>query len=135
MINSKGNLSCRDFKKYRSQPIAQTGSDDENNTPFSPDNAEKPLDPLIQALTKMDDETLNAPTIKAPLFGEIPIDGSIVVLIPAVLIAVAGFIFSIVIGIQSKDIIADQITQVTEVLSTPPAKEQKKHKWMSWFVQ
>ena len=96
----------------------------QSQSQFSDAEFEQPLDPLVKALTQMDEETANAPTTKVPLIGEIPLDGSIVVLLPAAIIAVAGFIFSIVIGIQSKDIIADQVSQVTEALSTPPVKEQ-----------
>ncbi len=101
-----------------------SGIPQQQQSQFSDAEFEQPLDPLVKALTQMDEETANAPTTKVPLLGEIPLDGSIVVLLPAAIIAVAGFIFSIVIGIQSKDIIADQVAQVTESLSTPPVKEQ-----------
>jgi hypothetical protein len=60
---------------------------------------------------------------KVPLLGEIPADGSIVVLAPVAAIAVLGFIMSINIAINSGDAIVQQIDQVTNVLSTPPAKK------------
>lgn len=80
------------------------------------------LDPLIASLTRMDDDMKNTPTIKVPLLGEIPLDGSIVVLLPVAIIAVVGFIMSINIAFESKDSIVEKVGQVNRVMSTPPAK-------------
>jgi hypothetical protein len=81
------------------------------------------LDPLIASLTRMDADMVNTPTTKVPLLGEIPLDGSIVVLLPVALIAVVGFIMSINIAFNSADIISQKVDQVSNVLSTPPAKK------------
>jgi hypothetical protein len=85
--------------------------------------APKRLDPLIQALTKTDEGAADVPTRKLPLLGEVPVDGSLLVLAPVALIAVVGFIMSIQIGFQSKDLIASQLDELNTVMSTPPAKQ------------
>jgi hypothetical protein len=75
----------------------------------------------------MDPATANAPTRKLPLFGEVPVDGSMTVLLPAAGIAALGFIFSIVVAFNSQDEfvriiaqagtdIADQATQKTNMV-------------------
>lgn len=81
------------------------------------------LDPLVASLTRMDEGMLNTPTTKVPLLGEIPLDGSIVVLLPVALIAVVGFILSINIALNSKDAIVEKMDEINAVLSTPPVKE------------
>lgn len=94
----------------------------DNNEPVAPER----LDPLIEALTKMDEETAKAPTTKLPLLGEVPVDGSLLVLAPVALIAVVGFIMSIQIGIQSKDTIVEKFDEINYSLSRPPAKVAPK---------
>eukprot|EP00560_Eucampia_antarctica_P006251 CAMPEP_0197827416 /NCGR_PEP_ID=MMETSP1437-20131217/4197_1 /TAXON_ID=49252 ORGANISM="Eucampia antarctica, Strain CCMP1452" /NCGR_SAMPLE_ID=MMETSP1437 /ASSEMBLY_ACC=CAM_ASM_001096 /LENGTH=243 /DNA_ID=CAMNT_0043428245 /DNA_START=39 /DNA_END=770 /DNA_ORIENTATION=- len=118
--NNESNNSDSDIENLEDDIVKNLAQSSANQF----DNFERPLDPFMAAVTQMDDKTANAPTVKVPLLGEIPIDGSILVLVPTVLIAVGGFVFSIIIGIQSKDAIADQITQVTQTLSTPPVKTQ-----------
>ena len=81
------------------------------------------LDPLVASLTRMDEDMMNTPTTNVPLIGEIPLDGSIVVLLPVALIAVVGFIMSINIAFNSKDAIVDKMNEVNAVLSTPPVKQ------------
>lgn len=58
-----------------------------------------------------------------PLLGEVPLDGSIVVLAPVALIAVVGFILSIKIGLESKDALVQQLDEINSVLSQPPVKQ------------
>ena len=94
----------------------------DNNEPVAPER----LDPLVDALTKMDEETAKAPTTKLPLLGEVPVDGSLLVLAPVALIAVVGFIMSIQIGIQSKDTIVEKFDEINYSLSRPPAKVAPK---------
>lgn len=89
------------------------------NEPKAPER----LDPLVQALTKMDEKTANAPTKKLPLLGEVPVDGSLLVLAPVALIAVAGFIMSMNIAFQSKDLISQQLDEINAVLTAPPVKQ------------
>ncbi len=81
------------------------------------------LDPLVASLTRMDKDMLNTPTTKVPLLGEIPLDGSIVVLLPVALIAVVGFILSINIALNSKDAFVEKMDEINAVLSSPPVKE------------
>ena len=107
--------------RYRRQSTIIYANEDNNDEP----NAPKKLDPLVEALTKTDEKFANTPTTKVPLLGEIPKDGSILVLVPVAIIAVVGFIMSIQIGFQSKDLIASQLDELNTVLSTPPAKKTK----------
>lgn len=81
------------------------------------------LDPLVASLTRMDNEMVNTPTTKVPIIGEIPLDGSIVVLLPVALIAVIGFITSINIAFNSSDAIVQKLEEVNAVLSAPPVKQ------------
>ncbi len=83
------------------------------------------LDPLIASLTRMDDTMRNAPTVKAPIFGEIPLDGSLVVLVPTTLIVIVGFVMSIYIAFNSQDVIVASLNDlnkdiVTSVSGGPP---------------
>jgi hypothetical protein len=81
------------------------------------------LDPLVASLTRMDADMINTPTTKVPLLGEIPLDGSIVVLIPVALIAIVGFIMSINIAMNSQDLISEKMDEINAVLSAPPVKQ------------
>lgn len=81
------------------------------------------LDPLVASLTRMDKDMMNTPTTKVPLLGEIPLDGSIVVLLPVALIAIVGFIMSINIAFNSKDELVQKLDEINAVLSTPPVKQ------------
>lgn len=83
----------------------------------------RPLDSLVASLTRIEPGGGDVETIKVPLLGEIPLDGSILVLVPVTLIAILGFMMSINIALNSSDAIAQQIDQVTNVLSTPPSKK------------
>jgi len=78
------------------------------------------MDPLIASLTRTDPQTADAKSINVPLLGEFPIDGSVVVLAPAAIIAVLGFVMSINIAFNSKDVILSSVQGVGEVMSTPP---------------
>jgi hypothetical protein len=61
-----------------------------------PSNAPPPvppkrLDPLMASLTRTDPSAADVPTKNVPFLGEIPVDGSLALLIPAAGIAVIGF--------------------------------------------
>ena len=71
----------------------------------------------------MDPETANQPTRKVPLLGEIPVDGSMTVLLPAAGIAVLGFIFSIVVAFNSQDEFVRILSQVSEDISDTAAQK------------
>jgi hypothetical protein len=59
-------------------------------------------------------------TARDPLFGEIPVDGGLVVVIPAAVIAVVGFITSLLVAYNAHDTFSDQVSQVTsQDINTP----------------
>lgn len=66
-------------------------------------------DPLIASLTRIDEPT---PTTNIPIFGEIPADGNLGLLVPAAAIAVLGFVFSIVVAFSSRDVIVQELSKV-----------------------
>lgn len=61
------------------------------------------LDPLVQSLTRSDVDTSGAETRQLPFLGEVVMDRSLYLLVPAAAFAVIGFLFSIYIGLTSKD--------------------------------
>jgi hypothetical protein len=83
-----------------------------------PTPPQKRLDPMIASLTRVDPNAPAAPTKNIPLLGEVPIDGSLVVLVPAAVIAVAGFVLSLVIAVNSSDQIVNSLSQVADEIST-----------------
>jgi len=77
-------------------------------------SSEDKLDPLIASLTRNDQSDSDSKSIQAPLLGEISLDGSLVVLLPALLIGVVGFAMSINIAMNSQDAIVDSLNQLSE---------------------
>lgn len=65
----------------------------------------------------MDPDTANGPTRNIPIFGEVPVDGSLVVLLPAALIGVLGVILSVVVAVQSTDLIVDSLNSIADDIS------------------
>jgi hypothetical protein len=51
--------------------------------------------------------------VKAPLFGEVAIDGSLVVLVPVLVIGLVGFVMAIDIALNSQDAIVDSLAQLS----------------------
>lgn len=71
------------------------------------------VDPLIGLLTRIDEPTpANVPTVQVPLFGEIPADGNLALLVPAAAISILGFLFSIVVAFNARDSIAQELSSV-----------------------
>ena len=71
------------------------------------------MDPLIGLLTRIDEPTpANFPTVQVPLFGEIPADGNLALLVPAAAISILGFLFSIVVAFNARDSIAQELSSV-----------------------
>jgi hypothetical protein len=71
------------------------------------------VDPLIASLTRIDEPTpANVPTVQVPLFGEIPADGNLALLVPAAAIGILGFLFSIVVAFNSRDAIVEELSNV-----------------------
>jgi hypothetical protein len=70
-------------------------------------------DPLIASLTRIDGPTPeNVPTTNVPFFGEIPTEGNVALLAPVAIIAVLGFLFSIVVAFTSREAIAQEFSKV-----------------------
>eukprot|EP00573_Skeletonema_grethae_P006814 CAMPEP_0201706466 /NCGR_PEP_ID=MMETSP0578-20130828/48904_1 /ASSEMBLY_ACC=CAM_ASM_000663 /TAXON_ID=267565 /ORGANISM="Skeletonema grethea, Strain CCMP 1804" /LENGTH=212 /DNA_ID=CAMNT_0048194917 /DNA_START=35 /DNA_END=673 /DNA_ORIENTATION=+ len=73
----------------------------------------KKLDPLIASLTRIDEPTpSNVPMRSVPLFGEVPADGNLALLVPAAGIAILGFIFSIVVAFNARDELVSELNKV-----------------------
>jgi len=78
------------------------------------------MDPLMASLTRDNSESSpDKPPVTVPIFGEIPADGTLFLLVPAVVFGAVGFILSIVIAFNSSDQIVDTLMQ--EVKSVNPA--------------
>ena len=76
-----------------------------DNSVIPPPSVPQPkrLDPLVQSLTRMDVDTANAETIQVPILGELILDRSLYLLVPAAAFAVLGFIFSIYVAVTATD--------------------------------
>lgn len=62
--------------------------------------------------------TQDGKTTNLPFFGEMPVDGSLLVLGPAVVIAVVGFVMSIVVAFNARDTFVDQLVQLSDDINT-----------------
>lgn len=71
------------------------------------------MDPLIASLTRMDEETINAKRMQIPIWGELILDKSLIVLIPAAFFAVIGFAMSIYVILNSQDAIVDALADAS----------------------
>eukprot|EP00978_Attheya_sp_CCMP212_P010207 scaffold24519_cov53-Attheya_sp.AAC.3 len=76
----------------------------------------KRMDPLMASLTRDDSGSSGGDSKKmnVPLFGEVEVDGSLVVLAPAIVIGIVGFIMSINVALNSKDAISSSLSQYSE---------------------
>lgn len=88
----------------------------------------KRIDPLIASLTRIDEPTANLPTRQVPLFGEVPADGNLALLVPAAAIGILGFIFSIVVAFNSRDSLVRELSQASlpKMEYTPTKVEEGK---------
>ena len=73
----------------------------------------KRMDPLIASLTRNDSDK-NAKTQVVPFFGEIDVDGSLIVLVPAIVIGLVGFVMSIGVAMNAKDTFVEQLVQISD---------------------
>ena len=79
---------------------------------------QKRMDPLMASLTRDDSgASPDGPTQTVPFLGEIPADGTMLLLAPAVAFAILGFGFSFVIAFNSADKIVDSIAQTGESIA------------------
>ncbi len=87
------------------------------------------VDPLIGLMTRIDEPTaVNVPTVQVPLFGEIPVDGNLALLIPAAAISILGLLFSIVVAFNARESIAQELSSVVlpKMQYTPTVVDEGK---------
>jgi hypothetical protein len=87
---------------------------------------QKRLDPLVASLTRMDDDTINAPRTNVPLWGELILDRSLLVLLPVAAFAVVGFALSVYVGVNAQDDFVNALVETAKQQSSqlgavPPA--------------
>ncbi|KAL7541512.1 hypothetical protein ACHAXR_011438 [Thalassiosira sp. AJA248-18] len=74
---------------------------------------DKRVDGLIASLTRIDEPTpADVPMRQVPLFGEVPADGNLALLVPAAVISILGFIFSIVVAFNARDSLVSELSKV-----------------------
>lgn len=101
------NNNCVNQRRHQITQLHMSDEIPNNNS------QEKEMDPLIASLTRIDEGTpTNVPTRQVPLFGEVPADGNLALLVPAAAIGILGFIFSIVVAFSSRDAIVKEFSQV-----------------------
>ena len=103
-------------------PLAQAA---EETSQVAPKRDEMPKivapDPLISMFTRPAPPSgTDTKTINAPLLGEIPVDGSLFVLIPAAVIGILGFIMSFVVAYNSRDVFIQALVEN----NPPPPRQQ-----------
>ena len=111
------------------QQGVQSGIDNLQSLPENAPKQRESLDPLIASLTRIDEPLpANVPTRQVPLFGEVPADGNLALLVPAAAIGILGFIFSIVVAFTSRDSIVEELSkvEVPKMEYTPTKIEEGK---------
>ncbi|KAL3763811.1 hypothetical protein ACHAW5_002315 [Stephanodiscus triporus] len=97
-------------EQFRQGLVPPRGSEQQTTPAGAPARG---VDPLIASLTRIDEPTpANVPTVQVPLFGEIPADGNLALLVPAAAIGILGFLFSIVVAFNSRDAIVEELSTV-----------------------
>lgn len=104
-------------------PIEGTPSEIIPQPAASPPKPKRQLDGLMAAVTRTAPSDTNTPTTNLPFFGEIPIDGSLLVLAPAAVIAVLGFVMSIVVAFNAKDTFVDQLAVLSQEINSAALAE------------
>eukprot|EP00547_Thalassionema_nitzschioides_P002998 CAMPEP_0194205088 /NCGR_PEP_ID=MMETSP0156-20130528/4428_1 /TAXON_ID=33649 /ORGANISM="Thalassionema nitzschioides, Strain L26-B" /LENGTH=171 /DNA_ID=CAMNT_0038931261 /DNA_START=160 /DNA_END=675 /DNA_ORIENTATION=- len=103
------------------EPVASSEASTIPQSLVSPAMSQPPpgkrLDPLLAALTRDDQSGSNSETKNVPFFGEVSVDGGLVVLLPAAFIAVVGVISSFVVAFQSRDAIVSSIMELSNGVS------------------
>ena len=79
----------------------------------------KPLDPLLKALTRMDESTASAPSMSVPIWGELILDRSLFVLLPIAAVGLIAIIMSVVIIVHSGGEIATILQESTVTQQQP----------------
>jgi len=100
--------SSDDYDPFGEEEISQ-----ESYVPPPSQSQRQTLDPLVASLTRVDETaSSNIPTRIVPLFGEVPADGNLALLVPAAIIGVLGVLLSIVVAFNARDAIVDELSQV-----------------------
>ena len=110
VLNAEEDDENEERLSLPSQPISPPVV--RSNSPPPVRNVER-MDPLMASLTR-DNREPAQDTQNIPLFGEIPKDGSLFLLVPATVFAVLGFGLSIVIAFKSTDQIAGTFSTVAD---------------------
>jgi hypothetical protein len=129
VLPTRGSLAVTRFNVSPSRPLSaaasedapeqQSGKDEEEevipslaNSVIPPPSTTQPvrMDPLVQSLTRMDQDTANAPSMQIPIWGELILDRSLYVLLPVAGFAVIGFFLSVYVGLNVSD---DWVSSVT----------------------
>lgn len=84
---------------------------------------QKRLDPLLVSLTRMDDETRNAPRTNIPVWGELILDKSLIVFLPVATFAIAGFFLSLYVASNAQDSFVDAWVDAARQQSMSTAAE------------
>jgi len=91
---------------------------------YSPPPQRRSADPLVNFMTDpgstlpVDEDGATLETVDFPLIGEIPRDGTLLILAPAAVIGVLGFVMTFVVAFRAKDEIISLLEDVT--LAPPP---------------
>ena len=128
MESNHSNYARQPFQVLRLSSNIPTEEENEGKISSSLPPTPQPtsLDPLIASLTKENPASANQPTQNIPIFGEIPVDGSLLLLVPAAIFAVLGFGMSLVIAFKSQDQIVSAMTQVTESVAQTAANRSNQ---------
>jgi hypothetical protein len=90
-------------------------------TPPSP--PPKRLDPLLASLTRVDRQaTANTPTKTFPLLGEVTMDRSLFIVLPAVVFAILGFVATFLVAYNSRDVFVDALADWNNIALNPTPK-------------
>jgi hypothetical protein len=90
-------------------------------SPSSPPKERRRLDPLIESLTRMSEETKSAPRTSVPLWGELILDKSLIVLLPVAAVAILGLVTSIYVAANSGDAFVEAIEKTNEAMMSKSA--------------
>ena len=92
-----------------------------DNSVIPPPSTPQPvrLDPLVQSLTRNNADTSDAKTVQVPLLGELMLDRSLFIFVPAVAFGVIGFVASIYVALTATDewVIPSQPEQASKVVN------------------
>jgi len=113
------DTSAESGEGQASAPVAAFSSSSPASAAPSPQPARKRLDPLVASLTRMDAETLEAPRIEVPVWGELILDKSLFILLPVAVFAVLGLVTTLYVFANSGDQIVESLAENPILQSSP----------------